>query len=152
MSQRTEEITGLKTGAEVVSKSEIDAQNSINCASNRMYLKQTVLLPVTATTFFNYIPLKAPCNYTVIVKLSSMSNTGNQWSFITPYKVSQTVSGGAAPVVIGTALLDDGPGIHQVLLAKNVTNDAIDLAIDTNIGGTSFNLSVAVEIFCNKNF
>ena len=149
---KVEELTGIKSGGEITSKYDIDAQNFVNCASNRMYIKLPALTTGISTLFTNCIPTKAPCTYLMIVKLSCFSDTGNTWAFWRPYKVSQLVAGGAITVTPAAALIDDGPGAHVVSFAKNLTKDSLDMLVDHNLGGLIFNLIVCVEIFCDKNF
>lgn len=151
ISQRTEELTGVKSGAEIISKYDTDAANAICCASNRMYVKLNSVSNTTTTLFTNCIPLKAPCTYVLVVKLSCMSDTA-QWVYWVPWRITQIVSGGAVTAVSGTALIDDGPGVHAISFAKNATRDTLDMLVDSNIGGTQFSITAGAEIFCNKNF
>lgn len=153
ITQKVEEVTSIKTGAEMTSIYDISAQNFTNCASNRMYVKLPVTSLTASNAFTACIPLKAPCTYLVNVKMSVLSDTGGQWVYWAPYRMTQTVSGGAVSIFTPLpALINDPPGTNVFAFSKTPGFDSVDLLVVANVGGSVFNIVLGLEIFCNKNF
>lgn len=149
--------TDIKTGGEVTYIKDLAAISSecntantvainINSTSN-----QTVVTPIS---FPALIPLKAPCNYTVSVMISAMSDNGNTLSFYAVYKMGQLTAGGALTYVAPIPILNSSSTVtvgDLVTFTKNPTTDTIDLTFNPTNGG-QLTFRIAIELINDVNF
>ena len=155
--QHSRANTDIKTGAEVTYIKDLAASSfecntantiavNINIVSN-----QTVVTPIF---FPSVIPLKAPCNYTVSLMMSCMSDNGNTLTFYAVYKMGQLTPGGAltynAPIPIINSSTTVTVG-DLVTFTKNPLSDTIDLTVNPTNGG-QLTGRIAIELINDVNF
>lgn len=145
------EVSAIKSGTGVIAAENLDAANFNCCSGNRMIIRTRIVSPTNPFILTAFIPLKPPCCYNADIRWTGQSDNGSILCARYVFQLNQVTSGGP----LGQTELLNGSiasvGAPSMVISKNATLDAMDIVLNTLIGGT-ITSELYIDIHSNDDF
>lgn len=153
-------VSTYTTASSIQARTTQEQRTKSYAGGNKAVYLITGSQPAGITTYQNIMPIKAPCNYSIIITTNMLSSTGTAHCAINVQRIQiQQLTSGAVILVGGpndvlnTALGGALPiGSLRPTLTKTVGSDTLDLTVNASTLLVPVNFIIEIEVFNISNF